>query len=329
MDDVYLLNNPFTFQAMEKHSAYCAMMRLGPEGAGDVADPAQAAAGQRALPADRRALQPLVRPRGDREPDRLSALHEAVRRGAVGRRDPHPRRNRVESRLRHLGGAADAPAGLGGGLRRLRAQPLDRRRDDGHALRPGPADARPLPGRPRLPQPGDGRRGGHDQPARERLLPLGVQLVRDDRQGRRRVADRLRERLSGRGAHEPALLLPVGDAGARALGRLLLRHRSPDADQPDRRATTSRSATARTSPTRRSSPTTGSSPTRTSRSTSTRSSAPRSCPTSTRRSSSGSSGQDFDRLLVETVRSTFPAHEHEHFVAHYRGLLAAWVRDNS
>jgi hypothetical protein len=29
MDDVYLLNNPFTFQAMEKHSAYCAMIRLG------------------------------------------------------------------------------------------------------------------------------------------------------------------------------------------------------------------------------------------------------------------------------------------------------------
>src|SRR4051794_24487435 len=29
MVDVYLLNNPFTFQSMEKHSAYCAMMRLG------------------------------------------------------------------------------------------------------------------------------------------------------------------------------------------------------------------------------------------------------------------------------------------------------------
>src|SRR5262249_59057742 len=29
MNDVYLLNNPFTFQAMEKHSAYVAMMRLG------------------------------------------------------------------------------------------------------------------------------------------------------------------------------------------------------------------------------------------------------------------------------------------------------------
>jgi hypothetical protein len=29
MNDVYLLNNPFTFQSMEKHSAYCAGMRLG------------------------------------------------------------------------------------------------------------------------------------------------------------------------------------------------------------------------------------------------------------------------------------------------------------
>ncbi|GAA3603259.1 hypothetical protein GCM10022419_104590 [Nonomuraea rosea] len=29
MDDVYLLNSPFTFQSMEKHTAYCAMIRLG------------------------------------------------------------------------------------------------------------------------------------------------------------------------------------------------------------------------------------------------------------------------------------------------------------
>ena len=35
----------------------------------------------------------------------------------------------------------------------------------------------------------------------------------------------------------------------------------------------------------------------------------------------------FDDLLVQTVRSTFPSHEHEHFVAHYRGLLAAWADD--
>jgi hypothetical protein len=35
----------------------------------------------------------------------------------------------------------------------------------------------------------------------------------------------------------------------------------------------------------------------------------------------------FDHLLVDTVRATFPPHEHDHFVAHYRGLLALWARD--
>jgi len=29
VNSTYLLNNPFTFQSMEKHSAYCAMIRLG------------------------------------------------------------------------------------------------------------------------------------------------------------------------------------------------------------------------------------------------------------------------------------------------------------
>ena len=36
---------------------------------------------------------------------------------------------------------------------------------------------------------------------------------------------------------------------------------------------------------------------------------------------------EFDALLVETVTATFPEHEHEHFVAHFRGLLAAWAAD--
>ena len=29
MDDVYVLNNPWSIQSMEKHTSYCAMMRLG------------------------------------------------------------------------------------------------------------------------------------------------------------------------------------------------------------------------------------------------------------------------------------------------------------
>ena len=41
--------------------------------------------------------------------------------------------------------------------------------------------------------------------------------------------------------------------------------------------------------------------------------------------------EDFGRLLVKVVTSTFPPHEHDHdhFVAHYRGLLAAWASDQS
>ena len=40
-------------------------------------------------------------------------------------------------------------------------------------------------------------------------------------------------------------------------------------------------------------------------------------------------GADFDRLLVGTVRSVYPPHEQDQFVAHLRGLLDLWVRDES
>ncbi|HEY1488782.1 MAG TPA: hypothetical protein VGF84_21915 [Micromonosporaceae bacterium] len=36
---------------------------------------------------------------------------------------------------------------------------------------------------------------------------------------------------------------------------------------------------------------------------------------------------EFDGLLVETVRATYPANEQDRFVAHFRGLLGAWVSD--
>jgi hypothetical protein len=37
----------------------------------------------------------------------------------------------------------------------------------------------------------------------------------------------------------------------------------------------------------------------------------------------------FDQLLTDTVRSVYPAHEHERFIAHLRGLLSLWVTDES
>ena len=33
----------------------------------------------------------------------------------------------------------------------------------------------------------------------------------------------------------------------------------------------------------------------------------------------------FDDILVQTVKSTFPADEHDHYIAHFRGLLEHWV----
>jgi len=36
---------------------------------------------------------------------------------------------------------------------------------------------------------------------------------------------------------------------------------------------------------------------------------------------------EFDRIIVDSVRGTFPDNEHELFIAHYRGLLQSWARD--
>ena len=36
---------------------------------------------------------------------------------------------------------------------------------------------------------------------------------------------------------------------------------------------------------------------------------------------------EFDALLIETVRATYPEHEQEQFAAHFRGLLGLWVHE--
>jgi len=41
------------------------------------------------------------------------------------------------------------------------------------------------------------------------------------------------------------------------------------------------------------------------------------------------SGRDCDRILRETVAATYPAHEQEKFLAHFRGLLGLWVTDQT
>ena len=65
----------------------------------------------------------------------------------------------------------------------------------------------------------------------------------------------------------------------------------------------------------------------TSRRTPTASSAPPRSPRCRRSSTSGSPPRTSTALLVETVRKTYPPHEHEKFLAHFHGLLGMWIKD--
>jgi hypothetical protein len=38
---------------------------------------------------------------------------------------------------------------------------------------------------------------------------------------------------------------------------------------------------------------------------------------------------DFDRILRDTVAATYPPHEQEEFLAHFRGLIGLWYADNA
>jgi len=38
---------------------------------------------------------------------------------------------------------------------------------------------------------------------------------------------------------------------------------------------------------------------------------------------------DFDRILRETVAATYPSHEYDEFMAHFRGLINMWLDDNA
>ena len=145
MDDVYLLNSPFTFQSMEKHAAYCAMIRLGLKVPRTVLVPYKNPPDNARYAYDGGEVQPAVRPRRRSRraigyPLFMKPYDGGQWIGVSRVRDEAE----LQARLRRLGRAAHAPAGVGRGLRRLRALAVDRARDDGHELPPRPADARPL-----------------------------------------------------------------------------------------------------------------------------------------------------------------------------------------
>ena len=212
VNDTYMLNNPFTFQAMEKHSAYCAMIRLGFDIPPTVLVPYKNplehekwayTAGTYNLPFE---LDEVRRAR------RLPHVHEAVRRGRLARSvsrvddvgDPaqglRPSPDRCSCRCRPRSPRYDAFA------RSLSSGPETKIMK----FRPEPADARPVRGVARLPAGRGGLGDPHALPDDQRVLPLGVQLLRGVGHRQRCQADRLRECLPGHRDHLAALLLPVG-----------------------------------------------------------------------------------------------------------------------
>ena len=200
MDDVYLLNSPFTFQSMEKHAAYCAMLRLGLKVPQTVLVP------HKNPPDNARFAYTAAK---YNQPFDLDQIAESI--GYPLFMKPYDGgqwigvshiRNSAELHRAYdaVRAAADAPAGGGRRLRRVRAVAVDRRRDDGDEVPARAPDARPLRGGARLPHARGRRRGAHDQPPHQRVLPLGVQLVRDARARHRGASDRLRERVARRRA---------------------------------------------------------------------------------------------------------------------------------
>ena len=163
MDDVYLLNSPFTFQSMEKHAAYCAMLRLGLKVPQTVLVP------HKNPPDNARFAYTAAK---YNRPFDLDAIAEGIGYplfmkpydggqwiGVSRIKDSaqlHRAYDESGQRLMHLQASVE-------GFDVFARSLIDRRRDDDHALPPRRADARPLRRRPRLPQPRAGRRG-HDDP---------------------------------------------------------------------------------------------------------------------------------------------------------------------
>ena len=196
MDDVYLLNNPFTFQAMEKHSAYCAMMRLG------LKVPATWMVPHKVPPSNERFI-PMAEKYN--RPFDLEQVAEQIGyplymkpfdggqwvgvTRIANAAELRARYDESGERLMHLQAAVEdfdvfaRSLSIGAETMVMHFEPdkpMHERYEVDHAFLSAET----------------GHGGRHDLAARERVLPLGVQLLREHREGRRGASDRLRERVA-------------------------------------------------------------------------------------------------------------------------------------
>ena len=177
-----------------------------------------------------------------------------------------------------------------------------------------------------VPRRRDRPRGRDDRPHRERVLPLGVQLVRDADQATARSTRSTTPTPARTSADLAALLLPLGDQGARALEPCSAAR--PGARCASRWTPEPWFAVADSDATYEE-----------------KLDAYRELADDYFEAEAYEEfcdrhlghvdevmadyigSPEFDALLVDTVTRAFPPREHEQFVAHYRGLLGAWLND--
>ena len=227
MDDVYLPNSPFTFQSMEKHSAYCALIRLGMNVPDTVLVPHK-------NPVDN--VRWAYTSRNYNDAFDLVAIADEM--GYPLFMKPFDGGGwRGVSRVRNQADLMAAYDNSGEMLMHLQksVEPYD---VFARALTIGPETMvmhfqpdQPMHQRYVVDHDFLSASGGpgsdHHHPDGERLLPLGVQLLRDVGAGRHGDSDRLRQCLSRRGRDLAALLLPVGHGVLDQMDGVLRGNRSP------------------------------------------------------------------------------------------------------
>ena len=225
-DGLYVFNNPWAIQSMEKHTSYCAMIRLGMPIPATAMVPPKQYEPKADLAGHARALRPAVRSRRGRPAGRLSAVHQALRRRRLGGCAAGRRRGRAAPRLRR---ERHVPVASAAGCRAARpVHSLHRLRpaDPARPLRPVGAAARPLH---------DGRRRGDRRRAPDTrrhdaddqlVLRVGVQLVRGAAPERRVAADRLRQRLPRLAGDVACTTTSRGSSPPTCAGRSSARRRS-------------------------------------------------------------------------------------------------------
>ena len=327
MNDVYLLNSPFTFQSMEKHAAYCAMIRLGLKVPSTVLVP------HKDPPDNSRFQYTAAR---YNQPFDLAAIAEQI--GYPLFMKPYDGGQWIGvSRVRDRDELQRTYDASGRRLMHLQAS-VEGFDVFARSLSIGP-ETMIMKFRPDLPM-HDRYAVGHDFLSPElgdevltisRLVNAFFRwefnscecLVRGDQVHPIDYANA----SPGRRLDEPALLLPVGDQDAPEVVHVLPRHRPPpqvdldtrryfeigdrdDLSYGDKLAAYRRLADEYFE-------------------------ADRYHDFCASRLSHVDelvldwvSSADFDHLLVSTVQSTYPAHEHERFIEHLRGLVGQWVHEH-